>query len=357
LPSNQIRSHARGRKTSSVGVIVLVFISAATQMVALSAVSAPASEIAREKAIMAAALLAGIGCRANQAACQPKPPANALARTQVIEHMALPAVAATSPLVHSTLGKMPGMVTVDIQARSAAVKPVEPKALLWGVDSCKAFTSDPAGSSGLYPQVVAGLGAPDFWGRYLTTTYNCPALSATEIAAAHAHHMGILPIYNDFDCSAVNGYQTAGGYAKAAADAAAADGIPLGTGIVIDIEPAGPYCPGAGGVDPLFVQGWFDGLTQRNYVPIFYANSTAYQAFAQAYCAAVGAHPQIARSWLWSFEPSLLGNYAKGSAPWFSPKNIGCPAQHAAWQYRLSAGGTPEVDQDEALSQLPIWYP
>jgi hypothetical protein len=91
LPSNQIRSHARGRKTSAVGVIVLTFISAATQMVALSAVSAPAPEIAREKAIMAAALLAGIGCRANLAACQPKPSANALAGTHVIEHVALPA--------------------------------------------------------------------------------------------------------------------------------------------------------------------------------------------------------------------------------------------------------------------------
>ena len=82
-----------------------------------------------------------------------------------------------------------------------------------------------------WPVVSAYHGAPDFWGRYLTNTYYCPALSAAEIAAAQTHHMGILPIYNDYDCSAVRGYQTAGGYAAAAAAAAAADGIPQGRGI------------------------------------------------------------------------------------------------------------------------------
>jgi len=106
------------------------------------------------------------------------------------------------------------------------------------------------------------------------------------------------------------------------------------------------------------VQGWHDGITQRGYVPIFYANSTAYLAFAQAYCAAVGAHPEIATdSYLWSFEPSLLGAYSKPTAPRFAPNIIGCSAQHAAWQYELSSGSNPDVDQDEALSSLPLWFP
>ena len=268
----------------------------------------------------------------------------------------VPAVASTSPLVRGIIQKAPKQASADIQARSG---PVKPKLLLWGVDSCKSFTQDPAGASGLYPQVVSAYhGAPDFWGRYLTNTYYCPALSAAEIAAAQTHHMGILPIYNDYDCSAVRGYQTAGGYAAAAAAAAAADGIPQGRGIAIDIEPGGDACPGADGVDPLFVQGWHDGITQRGYVPIFYANSTAYLAFAQAYCAAVGAHPEIATdSYLWSFEPSLLGAYSKPTAPRFAPNIIGCSAQHAAWQYELSSGSNPDVDQDEALSSLPLWFP
>ncbi len=335
MPSNQIRSLPRGRKQRAVGVVVLAIISVATQIVAVSAISAPAPAIAREKAIMAAALLTGIGCRTNpgamEAACRAKPHASALAGAHGSSHATIQTT------------------------RWARVKA---RALLWGVDSCKAFTHDPAASTGLYPQVVSALGgAPDFWGRYLTTTANCPGLSATEIAAAYAQHMGILPIYNDYNCSAVSGYQTASGYAQAAADAAAAAGIPPGTGIVIDIEPAGPYCPGAGRVDALFVQGWYDGLTQRNYVPIFYANSTAYRAFAQAYCAAVEARSEIATAWLWSFEPSLIGRFAKPSAPAFAPNTIGCLARHAAWQYVLSAGAAPDVDQDEALPQLPIWFP
>jgi hypothetical protein len=29
----------------------------------------------------------------------------------------------------------------------------------------------------------------------------------------------------------------------------------------------------------------------------------------------------------------------------------------AAWQYELSAGSNPDVDTDEALSKLPLWFP
>jgi hypothetical protein len=29
----------------------------------------------------------------------------------------------------------------------------------------------------------------------------------------------------------------------------------------------------------------------------------------------------------------------------------------AAWQYQISAGSNPDVDHDEALSSLPLWYP
>jgi hypothetical protein len=95
---------------------------------------------------------------------------------------------------------------LSVQVSSPLVKPVR---ILWGVDSCQASTIDPAGNSGMYAQVVSAYGgAPDFWGRYLTTTYNCPGLSPAEISSAHAHHMGILPIYDDYDCSALQGIRS-----------------------------------------------------------------------------------------------------------------------------------------------------
>jgi hypothetical protein len=69
-------------------------------------------------------------------------------------------------------------------------------------------------------------------------------------------------------------------------------------------------------------------------------------------------HPEYAtNAFLWSFEPSLLGTYTKATAPGYAPNWVGCGGDHAAWQYELSAGSTPEVDTDEALSRLPLWYP
>ena len=243
---------------------------------------------------------------------------------------------------------------VNLQARSA---PVQPTRMLWGVDSCKALTSDPTGANGLYPQVVGAYGAPDFWGRYLTDTV-CPGISSTEVAAAAHNHMGILPIYNDYNCSNVSGYATGLAYAAAAAAAASALGIPAGRALAIDIEPPGDACPGAANVDPGFVVGWFDGIKAAHYVPAYYGNGTAGSEFARAWCGAVAAQPGVATdSYLWSFEPSLLGSYNKATAPDYAPNQTGCAGTMAAWQYELSAGSNPDVDTDEALSKLPLWFP
>jgi hypothetical protein len=267
---------------------------------------------------------------------------------------AAPAVNATGKL-SALLNRVVGPTSlINVQARSAAVQPTR---MLWGVDSCKAFTSDPTGANGLYPRVVATYGAPDFWGRYLTDTV-CPGISATEIAAAAHNHMGILPIYNDYNCSAVSGYATGTGYAAAAASAASSLGIPRGRALAIDIEPPGDACPGAANVDPGFVQGWFDGITAAHYAPAFYGNGTGGTEFAGAWCGAVAAQPGIANySYLWSFEPSLLGSYNKATAPNYAPNQTGCAGTMAAWQYELSAGSDPDVDTDEALSMLPLWFP
>jgi hypothetical protein len=241
---------------------------------------------------------------------------------------------------------------IDVQAKSATVEPTH---LLWGVDSCKAFTGDPTGE--LYPSVVAHLGTPEFWGRYLTNTV-CPGISSSEVALAARHHLGILPIYNDYNCSAVSSYATGHAYAVAAVAAANNLGIPTGRLLAIDIEPPGDACPGAANVDSAFIDGWYEGVHDAGYVPVFYGNGTVASEFANAWCAAVSAVPSIGTgSDLWSFEPSLLGGFNKTNAPNYAPADTGCPGNIMAWQYVLSAGGNPDVDQDEALSSLPLWFP
>jgi len=263
---------------------------------------------------------------------------------------ALPDVRA-GQATHSSSSSGPAAL-VDVQARSKAVEPAH---LLWGVDSCKAFVGGPTGD--LFWKVVHHLGTPHFWGRYLTNTV-CPGISAAEIALAKGHHMGILPIYNDYDCSAVVYYATGRGYANNAVAAAQRLGIPRGRLLAIDIEPPGEACPGAAGVDAGFIEGWHDGVSQAGYVPVYYGNGTRGSEFARAWCTAVDALPNIAAgSDLWSFQPSLSGRFDKTRAPSWRPYSPGCPGNMEAWQYVLSAGNNIDVDQDEALSSLPLWYP
>lgn len=244
---------------------------------------------------------------------------------------------------------------VNIQAQSALVKPtVRTSQMLWGVDSCKSFVDD-----GLYPHITGILGSPDFWGRYLTDAV-CPPLSQAEVAAAHANHMGILPIYNERDCSNVSGYDTGLAYAAEAVASAQAIGIPEGRGIAIDIEPAGPACPGAANLDTGLIHGWYDGITRAHYAPIFYGNTTPGTEFATQWCYTVDALPYIGEtSYLWSFQPSLLGGYMKSNAPGYAPNRTGCLGYVHGWQYQIgsSSWAAPDVDGDEVTSDMPIWYP
>ena len=253
------------------------------------------------------------------------------------------------------LQKVTGPTTlIDVQARSAAIQPAR---LLWGVDSCKAFTGDPTGE--VLPGVQRALGNPDFWGRYLTSTV-CPGLSWPEIYTAAKMRMGILPIYNDYNCSAVSGYDTGMGYAQVATSVAAHDTEPVGHVIAIDIEPPGEACPGAGNIDSGFIRGWYDGVTGAGYVPVFYGNGTAGSEFGAAWCQAQSEQQAISwDSYIWSFEPSLdSGGWSKANAPVWQPYETGCPDHLAAWQYQLGSNSPdPDVDADEALSTLPLWYP
>ena len=246
----------------------------------------------------------------------------------------------------------------NVQAKSASV---EPARIMWGVDSCKALTTDGTSVNGLYADVSYHIGAPAFWGRYLTDTV-CPGISSDEVAIAHRLRLGILPIYNDYDCSAVSGYDTGSAYGQAASAAAARLGIPAGRAIAIDIEPPGDACPGAANVDAGFIQGWYDAVTASHYAPAYYGNGTAGSEFAGAWCAAVSptvGRPEIAASsYLWSFEPSFVNAGGKGSPPAFSPYESGCGGNMVAWQYMIgSFSPNPDIDMDEALTSLPLWFP
>jgi hypothetical protein len=265
----------------------------------------------------------------------------------------LNAISSLSQLLHKVQGPTS---LVDIQARSTTMQPTR---ILWGVDSCKAMTSSPTGADGIFPQVVGRFGTPQFWGRYLTDTV-CPGISSAEVATAAHYNIGILPIYNDYNCSNVVGYDTGRAYANAATAAASSLSIPQGRVIAIDIEPPGAACPGAASVDAGFVAGWFDGVLAAGYAPTYYGNGTGGSEFASAWCAAVTAQPSVAaRSYLWSFQPSLLGSFNKDNAPGFAPNQTGCPGNMAAWQYQIdsSMSFASDVDHDEALSTLPLWYP
>ncbi len=298
-----------------------------------------------------------IGDSCNAMSCTASGPAAAGSK---VTYMAVIAKVRNASVVRgpltSVLHSIPtSLDKLDVQVASGPVKPLR---MLWGVDSCKALTNDPAGNSGVLPQVTRVLGTPDFWGRYLPNTGNCGGLNANEIAAAHARHIGILPIYNDYDCSAVSGNATGAAYAAAAIGWLENDLIPRGTVIAIDIEPAGPDCPGAANVDTGFIQGWYDVLVKAGYVPAYYGNTSPGSEFANAWCTTTQQRPDIAaNSFLWSFEPSLGGSYGKGNMPAFNPYSTHCPGHYAAWQFQLSPGQDQDVDQDEASSDLPLWYP
>jgi hypothetical protein len=297
-----------------------------------------------------------VGSACNAASCAASAPAPRGKAAYVAVIGRLHAVKSGGGPLATVIGRVPTTIDrLDVQAASA---PIKPSSMLWGVDSCKPLTDDPSGNSGLLPQVTGALGAPDFWGRYLPNTGNCGGLNSAEIAAAHSHHLGILPIYNDYDCSAVSGNATGADYAHAAIGWLWNDLIPQGTVIAIDIEPYGDQCPGAANVDTAFIQGWYDVLIKAGYVPAYYGDTAPGSAFANAWCATTQQRPDIAEnSYLWSFEPSLTAPYGRGNMPAFNPYSTGCPGHYAAWQFQLSPGQDQDVDQDEASSELPLWYP
>ena len=216
--------------------------------------------------------------------------------------------------------------------------------VLWGVDSWTPVTQPSIDS------VTANLGKPDFWGRYIGQTANAPDMTAGEATLAHNNGIKILPIFSEFAQGSTSGHSQGVYFAQYAATAASSLGIPAGTMIAIDIEPSSF-------VDAAFIQGWYDGMVPKGYVPAVYefpyTQSNRY--FATAYCTAVANEPAIGSNMLlWSYEPSL-SHVSRASAYTFAPAAPGCANQTVAWQYNLSAGSNPNVDLDEALVSAPLW--
>src|SRR5207247_8574766 len=71
------------------------------------------------------------------------------------------------------------------------------------------------------------------------------------------------------------------------------DALPI---FAIDIEPPGDACPGAAYVDSGFIDGWYEGVHDAGYTPVYYGNGTAGSEFARAWCAAVSAVPSDRKS-------------------------------------------------------------
>jgi hypothetical protein len=96
----------------------------------------------------------------------------------------------------------------------------------------------------------------------------------------------------------------------------------------IDLKSQRATRPGAVNMDAGFVQGWFEGVSDAGYAPTYYGNGTAGTEFATPWCATVAAQREIAlHSYLWSFQPSLLGSFTMATAPRFAPYETGCPGR------------------------------
>ncbi|MCU1592856.1 MAG: hypothetical protein JWO12_248 [Frankiales bacterium] len=211
----------------------------------------------------------------------------------------------------------------------------------WGVDSVNPITQT------FVNQITSAFGQPDFFGRYLGGTY---ALTSAEVTVATSNSIDLLlvdnrPIHN----KATTGYFTGQQAADAAADSAHALNVPQGVGLFVDFEASTD-------MDWLFIEGWYDEVTQRGYVPGFYANTIpANSKFNAAYCTAVNDLSKYGNSYIWSSVRSP-GRTSKANAPAYNPVTPSCAAQTVVWQYGLAGGSPPNVDTDEATTAAPLWH-
>lgn len=132
----------------------------------------------------------------------------------------------------------------------------DPHPIFWGVDSAS-YTDE-----NLYQCVVDNFGQPEIWGRYLGEIEGVSTgLDTDEVNFLHENEIQILVIYNRFNDAI--GYDHGVEEAKQAISYAKDLDIPENVAIFGDIEPNFP-------VDPAFIEGWYDTLSDSIYEPALY---------------------------------------------------------------------------------------
>ncbi|HET8845149.1 MAG TPA: peptidoglycan-binding protein [Ktedonobacteraceae bacterium] len=214
---------------------------------------------------------------------------------------------------------------------------------LWGVDTASTVTSS------LLNQVISTYGKPAFIGRYITARTFSP-IASSEASFLHGQGISILPIQSDLGGDTT--YSTGTSRGNQSVSAARALGIPAGKVIIADVETSSA-------IDAGWIEGWYDTVTAAGYIVGFYENAnTSSSKFSGAFCSAVSANSNIARSILFSAGP-ITGRTSVSSAPAFAPRILTCSGaakgQTLAWQYGLAGGSGVNVDTDEIKSSVPLW--
>lgn len=218
----------------------------------------------------------------------------------------------------------------------------------WGVDSANSANSSTGGQT-LFDNITQLAGrAPEFWGRYIGSSFS---LTATEAEFLHGKSCKILVIYNgahNSPSSVQGGFTEGANDANRAITAAKAVGVPAKVWIYADIE---------AGWNPTaeWFQGWSDTMSSSQYGGAggIYGDPIPANAahFNTPYCAAFHSDPRMqgtgdSAALIFSSEPEP-GCTSAASAPTFAPASPPCNPNTVIWQYAENCFGGL-VDQDLA---------
>ena len=206
----------------------------------------------------------------------------------------------------------------------------------WGVDSAVAVDEE------ILRCVQNNFGAPDFWGRYLSTVPNASeGLTKVELQYLRSKGIKVVPIFNNFKSSV--GGQAGNVAARNAIYNANRLGIRKGTVLFANVERFFE-------VDANWLIGWVETFYSSPYLPGFYHDPIVGD-FNQAYCQAVAKDERVKNQViLWSAKPEK-GVTSKRSQPKFNPRKPNCPATVWGWQYGRNAKVCP-IDTNLADSRL-----
>lgn len=194
--------------------------------------------------------------------------------------------------------------------------------VVWGVDSASLTSSD------MLSCVKENFGSPEVWGRYLGEKEGVSAgITPEEVELLHSNDIKILVIWNHF--TDATGYENGVEQAEQAIQEAKDLGIPEGVAIFADIEPNYP-------VDSEFIRGWYEVVSDSEYVPGIYGIFDPERDLYQQYEKAAADNPELLESvYLWTASPNT-GITSEDNAPEYKPE---APESSliAGWQYGIDA--------------------